>query len=217
MCVLSISKFRRLRVERADGRVVQAGTVMQEKGFPKNTIVPRGVKYTREVLWSDALEWADNVGVKFVVEPEDIEPPAEWEKERSGLLADIGSKEEKISELLQTIRELSSADVPDGLLKKRQILSIAKPIDVICGIYFLISDDEIVYIGQSINVISRVASHKKDKEFDSFSYVEVPKDGLSLFEAAYIDAYKPKLNERFYPDVARLYRLGNGGGLDVPQ
>jgi hypothetical protein len=112
---------------------------------------------------------------------------------------------------------LSSADVPDGLLKKRQILSIAKPIDVICGIYFLISDDEIVYIGQSINVISRVASHKKDKEFDSFSYVEVPKDGLSLFEAAYIDAYKPKLNERFYPDVARLYRLGNGGGLDVPQ
>lgn len=62
-----------------------------------------------------------------------------------------------------------------------------------CGVYFLIKDKVIVYIGQSINIASRITQHR-DKDFDSVSYVACHRSELDVLESLYILAYKPPLN-----------------------
>ena len=58
------------------------------------------------------------------------------------------------------------------MLSKRDILERAQSMSEAKGIYFLISDGIIVYIGESTNVYKRIAEHLKDsklKRFDSYT------------------------------------------------
>jgi len=68
-------------------------------------------------------------------------------------------------------------------------------------IYCLIKDDEIVYVGKTINIQSRIFNHKKEnfKDFDSFSIVaklpnEISELELLKLEEKYIKLLKPKYN-----------------------
>lgn len=62
-------------------------------------------------------------------------------------------------------------------------------------IYFLIKNDEVVYIGQSINGIKRPIHHY-DKDFDYFTFVNVrDKNKLDELENYYITKYEPKYNK----------------------
>jgi hypothetical protein len=64
-------------------------------------------------------------------------------------------------------------------------------------IYFLFQDSELVYIGKSENIKSRLYNHlKSNKEFDRFAYMEfnATDDILTEIEGAYIKKYKPKHN-----------------------
>lgn len=63
-----------------------------------------------------------------------------------------------------------------------------------CGVYFLRKADVIVYIGQSTNVYSRVATHERDKDFDSVTFVPCAKEQLDDLEGFYIRLIKPPLN-----------------------
>ena len=66
------------------------------------------------------------------------------------------------------------------------------------GIYFLILGDQVVYVGQSeFSVFTRIGTHTRDKEFDSFHYIEVDSEGdnLSELEAFYILQYLPVYNK----------------------
>jgi len=67
------------------------------------------------------------------------------------------------------------------------------------GVYFLCLNNEIVYIGQSVNVSSRIAQHFEAKEFDSVFYIPVPPCDLDRFETALIKYYQPILNKRLVP------------------
>ena len=64
----------------------------------------------------------------------------------------------------------------------------------ISGIYFLIKDGRIVYVGQSENVHYRAFVHAKQKDFDSYTYIPCELSQLGILEAAYINALKPELN-----------------------
>ena len=65
-------------------------------------------------------------------------------------------------------------------------------------VYFLFKDDVIVYVGQSRNhPIARVIQHCKDKVFDEYSYIPVPKKKMTYYEAKYIYEYEPKYNQVF--------------------
>ena len=67
------------------------------------------------------------------------------------------------------------------------------------GVYFLIKDDEIVYVGQSTNIFARVTSHSRTKEFDSFTYELKPKATsfeLDQLETKYIGKFTPKYNKQ---------------------
>lgn len=67
---------------------------------------------------------------------------------------------------------------------------------LICGVYFLFEKDDIVYIGQSKNILTRINYHKQFK-WDRFSFVEM-KEGRRLreLEHKYISALKPKHNKK---------------------
>lgn len=72
----------------------------------------------------------------------------------------------------------------------------AVKIEKACGVYFLLKENEIVYIGQSINCFSRVSSHTNDatKDFNRVCYVPVNSDELNAIEEILIAIFKPKHN-----------------------
>ena len=62
------------------------------------------------------------------------------------------------------------------------------------GVYFLILENEIVYVGQSIRVAYRVGNHMGAKEFDWVYYLRCPKSDLDFVEGEMIRILEPKLN-----------------------
>lgn len=79
--------------------------------------------------------------------------------------------------------------------KITDILDAAIPIGTQIGVYFLIKDDEVVYVGQSTEILRRIGAHKKDgKDFDSFAFIECGKADLNRIETKYITALVPELN-----------------------
>ena len=65
-----------------------------------------------------------------------------------------------------------------------------------CGIYFLIEDNEIVYIGKSIDVKKRLKQHAdySEKLFNRIFFVQCDKNELNKLEAYYILKFRPKYN-----------------------
>jgi hypothetical protein len=63
-----------------------------------------------------------------------------------------------------------------------------------CGIYFLIDEKKVVYVGQSVNVFSRVFAHLGSKNFDSYVYLPCEKEKLDKLESLYIHFLSPPLN-----------------------
>ena len=63
------------------------------------------------------------------------------------------------------------------------------------GIYFLFDNEELVYIGQTINLLSRLPSHAAEKIFDFVRFFQYDGDLTSL-EMALIVKFKPKYNKQ---------------------
>lgn len=75
---------------------------------------------------------------------------------------------------------------------------------LISGVYFLYSEEEIVYVGQSVNIYARIGSHAaKGIEFDSWAWREI-KDAATRIkeESAEILKHAPKFNIRKGKDWA---------------
>lgn len=64
------------------------------------------------------------------------------------------------------------------------------------GIYFLICDEEIVYVGKSVNVKTRLDQHSinPDKNFNRYFAILCDKEELNSLEAHYILRFRPKYN-----------------------
>lgn len=64
------------------------------------------------------------------------------------------------------------------------------------GIYFLLHAGEIVYVGQSKNVLGRFNEHILIKTFDSYFVLELEDDeDLLAAEMHFIEKFKPKYNK----------------------
>lgn len=75
------------------------------------------------------------------------------------------------------------------------IVSNSLPMFPKCGVYFLVRDNEIVYVGRSVSVIDRLHTHRKDgKNFNRVFFIECTKEELGELEMHYIRKFKPKLN-----------------------
>lgn len=84
----------------------------------------------------------------------------------------------------------------DGLVELQFLRENADLYARVCGIYFLLQDGEVVYVGQSINCHSRISDHSRleHKEFDSVYIVRCDQEALTPLEDLYISKYSPRYN-----------------------
>ena len=88
----------------------------------------------------------------------------------------------------------NNKSVPKVLLYLKDALHEVPNLSPYCGVYFLIQDDEVIYVGQSVNVPSQIFQHKLDKAFNRVLYLPVPESDLGTVERAFIKALEPRLN-----------------------
>jgi hypothetical protein len=82
--------------------------------------------------------------------------------------------------------------------KHTEILEAVVPCTKASGIYFLVKGAEVVYVGQSIDMLHRIARHRRDgQDFDGYACVECERDRLDELEAQYIAAFAPRRNLSF--------------------
>lgn len=63
------------------------------------------------------------------------------------------------------------------------------------GIYFLLHNDNVVYVGQSSNVEKRIIQHRcSEKQFDSYRIIPCDEDLLLYYEKRWIKQFKPVYN-----------------------
>lgn len=62
------------------------------------------------------------------------------------------------------------------------------------GVYFLIDDGKIVYVGQSVDVFVRISHHVGAKKFDSYHVIDCLPESLRAMEDIYIKRLNPPLN-----------------------
>ena len=73
------------------------------------------------------------------------------------------------------------------------------------GIYFLIKDGHVVYVGQSQNIAARLGGHGlRFRDFDSYYFTHCDPEELNKMESAYIKKLSPKWNKKRPSD----YHLG---------
>lgn len=70
------------------------------------------------------------------------------------------------------------------------------PNNIQIGVYLLINNDEVVYVGQTKNGLRRIMQHY-DKIFNKYSFIETTLEDLDYYEDLYIMKYQPKYNN-FY-------------------
>lgn len=77
-----------------------------------------------------------------------------------------------------------------NITELRQIQTL----EVTPGVYFLCHGDEVVYVGQSVNPMGRVATHVDEglKTFDRVYLLPTPKHELNDVEAAFIRTLRPR-------------------------
>lgn len=78
-------------------------------------------------------------------------------------------------------------------MSRVEAISLAEGKDA-CGIYFLLRDGEVVYVGQSVSIARRVKTHRKTLVFDEVKYIEVDRTRLNDAERKFIMELKPKHN-----------------------
>lgn len=89
-----------------------------------------------------------------------------------------------------------------NLLNKEEVLNLPTLKDGVdyksLYIYFLLRNSEIIYIGISSNILSRIAQHG-NKNFDNIKLLEIFEKNLQL-ESDYILKFKPRYNKIFKSD-----------------
>ena len=96
------------------------------------------------------------------------------------------------------------------ILREDEIVAGALPYQPLCGVYFLVHESRVVYVGQSINVLLRVQDHKKSgKTFDSYAFIRCPQEYLDVVESLYMHLLRPELNHSLKQgDLAVPLQLG---------
>jgi excinuclease UvrABC nuclease subunit len=86
------------------------------------------------------------------------------------------------------------------------------------GVYFLIYEGQIIYVGQSMDVCNRHIQHRSEKRFDRLTYILCPVELLNDLEAAYIMLLKPPLNVMLPPNTlyVSLDMIKNKYGVHLP-
>ena len=93
---------------------------------------------------------------------------------------------------------LENANVIADLMVDHDIRSLEQ-FDIgrpMCGIYFLMSGENCVYVGKSTNLFARLAEHQRseDKGYNQVMFQHVPEYDLNYMEVEHIHCLLPVLN-----------------------
>jgi hypothetical protein len=92
----------------------------------------------------------------------------------------------------------ATGQIPAELSKIKELYHLpVEHINTPPGIYFLCKKGEIKYIGQAINIGSRVVTHITEglKDFDSVFFIICPVNRLTELESSLIRHFQPELNK----------------------
>lgn len=109
----------------------------------------------------------------------------------------------KINESLAGARHVLACNAISAALTNRQLLTAdeivaaSQPWCDYAGVYFLIADGRVVYVGQSINVHARIRSHAATRTFSAFAYVRCQRNELDMLESLYINVLRPEWNKTY--------------------
>ena len=125
----------------------------------------------------------------------------DWEQALEWAVRDQARIEELESELYSYKLRFGS-----NLLSEHAIVGQSKRVDPDCGVYFLLQDFKIVYVGQTQNGLHRIGQHFVDekKAFDSYTFLPVPESQLNIIESAYIEKFNPVYNRNNGPSSWRV-------------
>ena len=73
----------------------------------------------------------------------------------------------------------------------------------ICGVYVLFYGKRVIYVGQSVDVRSRIANHQREKPYTRCLVKELPQEVLTKVENALITVLQPPLNRAGVPKERR--------------
>jgi hypothetical protein len=107
-----------------------------------------------------------------------------------------GQIENERRELQRKLKRYATEPDELGLLSEGRILTLGRQHSQRCGVYFLINDNRIVYVGRSVNIEARVGSHHATKVFTHYAFVECPESHMNALEGLYIEKFDPPLNGR---------------------
>lgn len=94
----------------------------------------------------------------------------------------------------------------DEVLAAARAASVPKAQAAITGVYFLLCRGEVVYVGQTINVLGRIGTHALTKDFDSFAFIPCPEIDLDALEIRFIHLLRPRLNAQRHTGSAHAAR-----------
>lgn len=93
-------------------------------------------------------------------------------------------------------------------IEEVDVVSKQKSINILqqTGVYFLLKNNKIVYVGQTKRgFFNRISFHlKSNKEFDNFTFLPIIEDELDFWENMYIVKFHPKYNKSLNPNIAYL-------------
>ena len=96
------------------------------------------------------------------------------------------------------VRDGMNRAVQDRLtLPEDELFAHELPADPMCGIYFLLdSDDRVLYVGQSRDILARLTAHRRAREiaFARCVYQPFEQEELERAEGFYIHRFKPPHN-----------------------
>ena len=123
----------------------------------------------------------------------------ELSKVRSELEKEVQDLKSKSSHEIK-MNLLSDTLTGKYMLDVNEIVAKSAPFKSKCGVYFLIQDGQVVYVGQSVSVETRIRDHANNKYeikvFDRYAYIPCEKQQLDVLESLYIHALNPKYQGR---------------------
>jgi hypothetical protein len=108
-------------------------------------------------------------------------------------------------------------NLPEQLRGISCLCDITSSVKLSAGVYFLIHEGVVVYVGQSLHPVSRVKQHTSCKEFDRVLFLPTLPEELDGVEGTFIRHLKPKYNvnalgrvfgPQANPEVAARFAIG---------
>jgi hypothetical protein len=115
-------------------------------------------------------------------------------------------------EIVRVASNMENTIVPVGSLVPTNMI----PIDSGRYVYFLFDERYLLYVGQSVDVCSRMSAHKKDKAFNGVAFIEVAANAsLNAVESMNIMYHSPPLNKTCWIRKEYLRAVLQEANIDI--